>query len=118
MERSLALGLWHSNFGAVKLERDSSGDENAVMGAWLYERGGQEIIGYFSGKMRGNVLEFTWHESAQPNDLTGRGFISFDPNGIRFSGRWWSYDQRRGGQFRGWRDQVLTADDQASRSQP
>ncbi len=114
MNQSMALGLWQSNFGAVKLEQDSSGGAKAIMGAWLYDRGGQEVIGYFTGDMRGNVLEFVWHESAQPSDLLGRGFISFDPNGTRFDGKWWSYDRRRSGGFRGWRDQVMNATDPAS----
>lgn len=103
MDGGKALGLWHSNFGSVKLEQDSSRGVGGVMGVWVYERGGQEVIGFFSGQLRGNVLEFQWHEPGEPQDLTGSGYIAFDGDGSRFSGRWWTNDQRRNGLWSGWR---------------
>ncbi len=105
MSDSSALGLWHSSFGAVKIERDDSQLANHFMGVWLYERAGQEVIGYFTGSLRGNVFEFTWHEPSQPTDLLGAGFLVFDPSGASFSGTWWTEDQSRTGDWNGWRPQ-------------
>ena len=118
MAGSLAMGLWSSNFGAVKIEPDPTGGEGATMGVWLYERGGQEVIGYFAGKLRGNVLEFNWHEYGQPSDLTGAGYISFQSDGKGFAGRWWSHDRRRNGLFSGERDEVTAAPPGAPAGQP
>ena len=106
MDSQLALGLWTSNFGAVKIESNPANGEKGVMGVWLYDRSGEEVIGYFAGELRGNVLEFTWHEPGVPSPLTGAGFISFQNEGQSFSGRWWSGDQRRNGLFTGQRAQV------------
>jgi hypothetical protein len=102
MNSSQALGLWQSSFGAVKIETDP-GQLDRLMGIWLYDRTGQEVIGFFSGAMRGNVLEFTWHEPAQPRDLVGAGFLVFEPDGSRFTGTWWTRDQSRTGDWNGWR---------------
>jgi hypothetical protein len=102
MNPSQALGLWQSSFGAVKIETDPSQPE-AVMGIWLYDRTGQEVIGFFTGPLRGNVLEFKWHEPGQPQDLLGAGFLVFEPDGTRFSGTWWTHDQTRSGDWNGWR---------------
>ncbi|HWN67151.1 MAG TPA: hypothetical protein VNM90_05895 [Haliangium sp.] len=102
MSPSQALGLWQSSFGAVKIEPDS-GQPDRLMGIWLYDRTGQEVIGFFTGPLRGNVLEFTWHEPAQPRDLVGAGFLVFEPDGSRFTGTWWTGDQSRSGDWNGWR---------------
>ena len=118
MESSLAMGLWTSNFGAVKIEPDPAGGEGEAMGVWLYERGGEEVIGYFAGKLRGNVLEFNWHEYGEPVDLTGAGYISFQADGKGFAGRWWSHDRRRNGLFSGERDEVTATPPAAPSGQP
>lgn len=102
MSPSQALGLWQSSFGAVKIEMDS-GQPDRLMGIWLYDRTGQEVIGFFTGPLRGNVLEFTWHEPSQPRDLVGAGFLVFEPDGSRFTGTWWTGDQSRTGDWTGWR---------------
>jgi hypothetical protein len=102
MNPSQALGLWQSSFGAVKIETDP-GQIDRLMGIWLYDRTGQEVIGFFNGALRGNVLEFTWHEPAQPRDLVGAGFLVFEPDGSRFTGTWWTGDQSRTGDWNGWR---------------
>ena len=106
MDSSLAMGLWTSNFGAVKIEPNAAGDTGDTMGVWLYDRSGEEVIGYFAGKLRGNVLEFDWHERGEPTPLTGAGYISFQADGKGFAGRWWSHDRRRNGLFSGERDEV------------
>src|SRR5688572_1789167 len=65
MEAARALGLWRSTFGAVKIEADNSRGgitSGAIQGVWIYTRQGQEIVGYFSGQLRGNVLQFRWQE--------------------------------------------------------
>ena len=105
MEATRALGLWHSNFGAVKIEPDASKgglDAGNVHGIWVYRRQGQEVVGYFSGSLRGNVLQFRWQE---PNDpaLAGEGFLVFDVEGRQYSGRWWSDRRDRVGDWSGWR---------------
>jgi hypothetical protein len=108
MEANLALGLWRSTFGAVKIEADNShGGLTAgnVQGIWMYERQGQEIIGYFAGNLRGNVLSFRWQEPNNP-PLTGEGFLVFDTQGRQYSGRWWSDKRDRVGDWNGWRPPV------------
>jgi hypothetical protein len=105
MERSSALGLWLSNFGAVKIEQDDAAGGDKLMGAWVYDRSGKEVIGFFSGELSGNVLRFTWHEPAEPQGLTGGGYLAFEPQGSRFSGRWWTHDRSRGGLWSGWRNE-------------
>jgi hypothetical protein len=105
MDASRALGLWRSTFGAVKIEPDESKgglSAGAVQGVWVYERLGQEVIGYFAGTLRGNVLELGWQE---PNDppLVGQGYLVFDVHGRQFSGRWWSDRRDRVGDWNGWR---------------
>lgn len=106
MEAARALGLWRSTFGAVKIEPDGSKgglDAGNVHGIWVYQRQGQEVIGYFAGNLRGNVLQFRWQE---PNDppLTGEGFLVFDVQGRQYSGRWWSDRRDRVGDWNGWRE--------------
>lgn len=103
MDPSLALGLWHSSFGAVKIEQDTGRGTDAIMGVWIYQRDGEEVMGFFSGTMRGNVLDFNWHEPAPAGDLTGGGYLAFDPQGGRFNGNWWTQDRSRGNIWYGWR---------------
>lgn len=98
-----ALGFWQSSFGAVKIEADTASGLDRLMGVWLYQRSGQDVIGYFEGTLRGNVLEFTWHEPAQPEDLLGGGYLVFEPGGGQFTGEWWTRDQTRTGAWTGWR---------------
>ncbi|CAN5700241.1 hypothetical protein BH11MYX2_BH11MYX2_20800 [soil metagenome] len=106
MEPATALGLWQSNFGAVKIEADNSKGgiaANAVQGVWIYTRAGQEVIGYFSGTLRGNVLDYRWQEPNNP-PLTGAGYVVFDPQGRQYDGRWWSDRRDRVGAWNGWRN--------------
>ena len=106
MEAARALGLWRSTFGAVKIEADDSRgglDAGAIQGIWVYERHGQEVVGYFSGSLRGNVLSFKWQEPANP-PLTGEGYIVFDRTGKQYSGRWWSDRRDRTGEWHGSRN--------------
>ena len=98
-----ALGLWQSSFGAVKMEPDTASGHEHIMGVWLYERSGQDVIGYFEGALRGNVLSFTWHEPGQPQDLIGGGYLVFEPGNGTFSGTWWTGDRTRQGAWNGWR---------------
>jgi hypothetical protein len=105
MEASRALGLWRSTFGAVKIEPDSSHgglEAGSVQGVWSYQRQGQEVIGYFSGNLRGNVLQFRWQEPSEP-PLVGEGYLVFDAQGRQYSGRWWSDKRDRVGDWNGWR---------------
>jgi hypothetical protein len=108
MEPNLALGLWRSTFGAVKIEADNSHGglaAGSIQGIWMYERQGQEVIGYFAGNLRGNVLSFRWQEPNNP-PLTGEGFLVFDVQGRQYSGRWWSEKRDRVGDWSGWRPPV------------
>lgn len=102
----MAMGLWNSNFGAVKLEADNAGGTGQLMGIWLYDRDGQEIIGFFSGPTDGNVLKFTWQEPSTGAPLQGAGYLVFDPAGKSFTGRWWTNNRDRGGDWNGWRGQA------------
>lgn len=107
MEPGQALGLWRSTFGAVKIEADDSKGglaAGAVQGVWVYQRQGQEVVGYFAGQLRGNVLEFRWQEPNNP-PLTGEGFLVFDVQGRQYTGRWWSDRRDRVGDWNGWRQQ-------------
>jgi hypothetical protein len=105
MEPARALGLWRSTFGAVKIEADNSRggvQAGAIQGVWVYQRQGQEVVGYFSGSLRGNVLQFRWQEPNNP-PLTGEGYLVFDQTGRQYSGRWWSDKRDRVGDWNGWR---------------
>src|SRR6185436_16433835 len=105
MEPNLALGLWRSTFGAVKIEADNSHGglaAGSLQGIWMYQRQGQEVVGYFAGNLRGNVLSFRWQEPNNP-PLTGEGFLVFDVQGRQYSGRWWSDKRDRVGDWSGWR---------------
>jgi hypothetical protein len=105
MEPNVALGLWRSTFGAVKIEADNSHGgiaAGSLQGVWMYQRQGQEVIGYFAGNLRGNVLSFRWQEPNSP-PLTGEGFLVFDVQGRQYSGRWWSDKRDRVGDWNGWR---------------
>ncbi|MGE0869547.1 MAG: hypothetical protein AB7P03_13350 [Kofleriaceae bacterium] len=105
MDPGRSLGLWSSTFGAVKIEADASKGglaSGAVQGIWVYTRQGQEVIGYFSGNLRGNVLQFRWQEPANP-PLTGEGYLVFSVDGRQYSGRWWSDRRDRVGAWNGWR---------------
>ncbi len=105
MDPGQALGLWQSSFGAVKIEQDpAQGRPEAVQGAWTYQRGGAEVVGLFWGDLRGNVLQFSWQEPADPAPLEGGGYLVFDPSGTRFNGKWWTTSGDRSGDWNGWRD--------------
>ena len=114
MEAGRALGLWRSTFGAVKIEADNSKggiQVGALQGVWVYNRQGQEVIGYFAGNLRGNVLQFRWQEpgsNGQP-PLNGEGWLQFGADGRQYSGRWWTDRRDRVGDWNGWRQ---TGDDQ------
>jgi hypothetical protein len=70
----------------------------------MYQRQGQDVVGYFAGNLRGNVLQFRWQEPGEPtHPLTGEGFLVFDPQGRQYSGRWWSDHRDRVGDWNGWR---------------
>jgi hypothetical protein len=109
MEEPRALGLWKSSFGAVKIEEDLKAGEpgsGALHGVWMYARNQQDVIGYFSGQLKGNVLQFTWQEPpAQVSGaaLEGQGYLVFDQSGQRFAGRWWTTSRDRVGEWNGWR---------------
>jgi hypothetical protein len=103
MEAQRALGLWKSSFGPVKIERDDASGPGQLMGAWVYDRAGQEVVGTFGGELSGNVLHFRWQEPARPSDLVGEGYLVFDPTGESFTGRWWTDARDRGGDWNGWR---------------
>ena len=108
MEAARALGLWRSTFGAVKIEADNARGgigAGAVQGIWVYQRRGQEVIGYFSGTLRGNVLDFRWQEPGGPDapPLVGAGYLVFEQSGRQYSGRWWSDKRDRVGDWNGWR---------------
>src|SRR5688500_17466744 len=108
MDPARALGLWRSTFGAVKIEADNSKGgiaAGAVHGVWVYQRQGQEVTGYFSGSLRGNVLDFRWQEPNNP-PLTGAGYLVFEQTGRQYSGRWWSDKRDRVGDWNGWRQQT------------
>lgn len=114
MEAGRALGLWRSTFGAVKIEADNSKgglNTGAVQGVWVYQRSGQEVVGYFSGSLRGNVLDFRWQEPNNP-PLTGAGYLVFDPQGRQYAGRWWSDRRDRIGDWNGWRQAATQGGDQ------
>jgi hypothetical protein len=105
MDPARALGLWRSTFGAVKIEADNSKGGigvGAVHGVWIYQRQGQDVTGYFSGTLRGNVLDFRWQEPNNP-PLTGAGYLVFEQTGRQYSGRWWSDKRDRVGDWNGWR---------------
>src|SRR5260221_11552060 len=92
MEAARALGLWRSTFGAVKIDADNSKggiQVGAVHGVWQYQRQGQEVVGYFFGTLRGNVLQFHWQEPANP-PLTGEGYLVFEQTGRQYPGPGWS----------------------------
>jgi len=113
MEPSAALGLWRSTFGAVKIEADNSKgglQAGAVQGIWVYQRQGQEVVGYFAGNLRGNVLQFRWQEPNNP-PLTGEGFLVFDVQGRQYAGRWWSDRKDRVGDWNGWRQAAAPRND-------
>ncbi len=95
-----ALGLWKSSFGAVKIQSDGSGK---LMGVWVYQRAGREIVGFFSGPIDGNVLSLSWEEPSDAEPLRGSGYLVFDPSGRTFSGKWWSGSRDREGDWTGWR---------------
>jgi hypothetical protein len=105
MEPNLALGIWRSTFGAVKIEADNSHGglpTGSLQGVWMYQRQGQDVVGYFAGNLRGNVLQFRWQEPNNP-PLTGEGYLVFDVQGRQYAGRWWSDKRDRVGDWNGWR---------------
>jgi len=110
MDPSVAHGLWKSNFGAVKLVPNLSAGSDVLEGVWLYQREGQEVIGYFSGKANGNVLKFSWEEPSTGSPLRGTGYLVFDPQGQSFTGSWWTTNRDRGGDWNGWREQAAAAE--------
>jgi hypothetical protein len=106
MDPAVSLGLWKSSFGAVKIETNDAGAPGAVHGVWMYDRQGTQVVGYFGGTLRGNVLDFTWQEpGADGVPLIGAGYIVFETNGARFSGRWWTQARDRMGEWTGWRQE-------------
>ena len=108
MEPGRVLGLWRSTFGAVKIEADNSKGglaSGAIQGVWVYQRQGQEVIGYFAGSLRGNVVQFRWQEPGAQGGppLNGEGWLQFDTAGRQYSGRWWTDRRDRVGDWNGWR---------------
>jgi hypothetical protein len=118
MDGARALGLWRSTFGAVKIEADNSRgglDASALQGVWVYQRNGEEVIGYFSGFLRGNVLQFKWQEPSNP-PLVGEGYLVFSTSGKQYTGRWWTERRDRAGPWNGWRNNA--AEGGGERSHP
>ena len=103
MDPDLAVGLWHSSFGPVKIQFDQ-GSPDRVEGVWVYDRSGEEVVGVFAGGLTGNVLEFEWEEPGDPEPLRGGGYLVFDQSGKAFDGKWWSETGDRDGAWNGWRD--------------
>jgi hypothetical protein len=103
MEPAFALGLWKSSWGAVKIEEDAQLGAGNLHGVFVYQQNGQDVVGYFAGRLNGNVLQFTWQEPAQTGPLEGAGYVVFDPAGQRFAGRWWTTARDRAGEWNGWR---------------
>jgi len=103
MDPVAATGLWQSSFGSVKIELDSNRGYGALMGVWRYELDGQAIIGFFSGVAQGNVLRFAWKEPAEPSPLVGHGELVFSVDGQSFTGKWWTDQRDRSGEWKGWR---------------
>ncbi|MCE9578105.1 MAG: hypothetical protein K8W52_33565 [Deltaproteobacteria bacterium] len=121
MEAPRTLGLWKSNFGAVKLEEDvqrGGPGGGQLQGVWVYQRNGADVIGYFAGKLEGNVLRFTWQEPSDGAPLVGAGYLVFETSGQRFSGRWWTTARDRMGEWTGWRANAQPADPNAAPAQP
>lgn len=102
MDPSAALGLWKTSFGPVKIDSDP-GRAGGLLGVWLYDRDNQEVIGSFAGTTDGNVFNFSWQEPSAGAPLRGTGYLVFDPAGGSFTGRWWTDNQDRGGDWNGWR---------------
>ena len=101
MDGSLAAGLYRTSFGPVKIEADREGGPGRVMGVWSYERDGEPVVGFFAGRLEGNVLGFMWQEPADPAPLAGRGYLVFESDGSGFFGRWWTEGEDRGGEWSG-----------------
>jgi hypothetical protein len=123
MEPGRSLGLWRSTFGAVKIEADNAKggiQSGALQGVWVYQRQGQEVIGYFSGTLRGNVLDFRWQEPGQAGGppLNGEGWLQFDASGRQYRGRWWSDRKDRVGAWNGWRQGGNEGGDSYGQPQP
>ena len=114
----MAFGLWKTNFGPVKMEADLAAGSDAIMGIWVYDREGQEVIGYFSGKANGNVFKFSWEEPSTGTPLRGTGFLVFDPEGGSFTGQWWTTTRDRGGDWNGWRGQAEAAPEAEPAAEP
>lgn len=104
MNPQSAVGFWTSNFGPVKIEMDNTGGPEKLHGIWVYKQESQEIIGYFSGTAEGNLLHFNWQEPSANGSLRGAGYLSFNVDGSSFTGRWWTENRDRGGDWNGWRD--------------
>ncbi|RMH44101.1 MAG: hypothetical protein D6689_03290 [Deltaproteobacteria bacterium] len=96
-----AAGLFRTSFGPVKIEIEPDRGAPYVHGVWVYDRDGQEVIGYFAGRLEGNVLEFEWQEPAEPEPLRGRGYLVFRRGGATFDGQWWTDKGDRSGQWTG-----------------
>jgi hypothetical protein len=110
MAPDAAIGLWRSNFGPVKIERDPRGaGAEDVQGVWSYLRGEQTVTGVFWGHLRGNVLDFHWQEPGTSGDLAGDGQIQFAADGSRFDGQWWTTARDRSGGFNATRFQPAAA---------
>lgn len=103
MPPEAAVGLYRTSFGPVKIEPDGDG---RVMGVWVYDRNGQEVIGFFHGALDGNVLRFDWQEPGDPQPLAGSGFLVFHTDGTGFWGKWWTGSRDRGGDWTGQRFQA------------
>jgi len=101
MDPDRALGLYRSSFGPVKIEIEPEQGAPAVHGAWVYDRQGNEVIGYFGGQLNGNVLEFDWEEPGDPEPLRGQGFLVFHSDGTGFYGKWWTTSRDRSGDWTG-----------------
>ena len=110
MDVRAATGVWKSNFGPVKIQEDDK-TPGHLMGVWVYDnKEGQEVIGFFSGPVDGNVLNFNWQEPSSPQPLRGSGYLQFSPDGRTYSGRWWTVDRSRQGQWNGWRTEDAQPD--------
>ncbi len=103
MDPAMAVGVYKSTFGPVKIELDDQGQPGAVHGVWAYDRDGEEVLGYFFGTLDGNILRFEWEERPAPTPapLRGQGYIVFEASGGSFYGRWWTERRDQGGEWTG-----------------
>lgn len=93
-------GVWDSNFGQVKFQRTEK--PGFYRGVWMFEREGEQVIGYFEGELTGKQFWFRWHQPGEDGqDRVGSGRIFFNEVGNRFDGTWATEDGGQNGNWNG-----------------